>query len=62
MDEETGTAQSGGAVEPSPHEQPQGAPGGIDIQQLADKVYRLAMADARLARARGERVGRRGER
>lgn len=34
---------------------------GIDIHRLADKVYRLAMAEARLARARGERVGRRGE-
>jgi hypothetical protein len=32
------------------------------VQQLADKVYRLAMAEARLARARGERGGWRGER
>lgn len=29
----------------------------IDIQQVADRVYRLLLAEARLARARGERPG-----
>lgn len=28
-------------------------PQGIDIEQLADKVYRLMQADVRLTRARG---------
>ncbi len=28
----------------------------IDIQKLADKVYRLMLADLRLTRARGQRI------
>jgi hypothetical protein len=31
----------------------------VDVEQLADKVYRLMLAEVRLARARGERVTRR---
>jgi hypothetical protein len=30
------------------------APAPIDVQQLADRVYRLMLAEVRLARARGE--------
>ncbi len=45
----------------SPGETHAGQVGAIDVQRLADKVYRLAVAEARLARARGERGGR-GER
>ncbi len=30
----------------------------IDIQQLADKVYRLMCAEARLERSRGQQTGR----
>jgi hypothetical protein len=33
-------------------EQPQGD--GIDVQQLAERVYRLMLADIRLERARGQ--------
>jgi hypothetical protein len=29
-------------------------PAGINVQQLADKVYDLLLADARLGRARGD--------
>ena len=32
----------------------------IDLEQLADKVYRLMRDELRLARARGERAPRRG--
>ncbi len=31
-----------------------GPHGGTDVHQLAEKVYRLLIADARLGRARGE--------
>lgn len=63
MEDETRTPHDGEATGSTPHEQPpQGKPGEIDIHRLADSVYRLALADARLARARGERVGRREER
>ncbi len=34
-------------------QQPQPAPA-VDIRQLAEKVYQLMLADARLAQARGE--------
>jgi hypothetical protein len=37
------------------------APKPIDIEQLAEKVYRLALEDARMARERGARVERREE-
>ncbi|MCA1668258.1 MAG: hypothetical protein LC793_12860 [Thermomicrobia bacterium] len=41
---------------PEAHE-PQGSDA-IDVERLADLVYRLAREEARLARARGERPGR----
>jgi hypothetical protein len=31
-----------------------GAPPGVDVQQLANKVYDLLLAEARLGRARGD--------
>ncbi len=37
-----------------PGGQDQPADAGINIQQLADKVYDLLLADARLGRARGD--------
>jgi hypothetical protein len=38
---------------------PQGrGTGAIDVERLADLVYRLAREEARLARARGARPGR----
>ena len=36
-----------------------GRPAAVDIQQLAERVYRLMLADLRLERARGERPVRR---
>jgi hypothetical protein len=60
MEERTADTSSGTARD-APEEAHAAQPGGIDVQQLADKVYRLAMAEARLARARGERGGWRGE-
>lgn len=44
-------------VEPSEDRDPNGR-GTIDIERLADLVYRLAREEARLARARGARPGR----
>jgi hypothetical protein len=32
---------------------------GINVDQLAERVYQLFVAEARLAHARGERTGRR---
>ena len=50
---------AGGNV-PSPTPTPAGQQPAIDIEKLAEKVYRLMRADARLARARGQtRVSRR---
>ena len=34
--------------------------GGVDVQALADRVYRLMLAEARLERARGVVAPRRG--
>jgi hypothetical protein len=62
MDERAAADEGNQASGDAPDETQTGQPGGIDVQQLADKVYRLAMAEARLARARGERGGWRGER
>ena len=31
----------------------------VDVEKLADRVYRLMLADARLGRARGESIGKR---
>jgi hypothetical protein len=62
MDERTVTDEGGETAGPSPAEAHAAPSGGIDVQQLADKVYRLAMAEARLARARGERGSGHGER
>jgi hypothetical protein len=36
------------------------APGAPDVAQLADKVYKLLLADLRLSLARGERLARPG--
>ncbi len=33
----------------------------IDVKQVADRVYRLMLADLRLAQARGQRAARRRE-
>lgn len=62
MGDGAGTQEEGDTPEGSSPEQPRDQASGIDIQRLAEKVYRLAMAETRLARARGERVGRRGGR
>jgi hypothetical protein len=62
MDERAAADADGERAGGAPDEAHAGQPGGIDVQQLADKVYRLALAEARLARARGERGGWRGER
>jgi hypothetical protein len=43
-----GTAQSASAGSGA------GGQAGINVQQLADKVYALLLADARLGRARGD--------
>lgn len=40
---------------------PETAPEGIDVERLAERVYRLMLAEARLERARGVSPGRRGE-
>ena len=46
---------SGGEAAPAPGGQnPAGGAAGINVQQLADKVYDLLLADARLGRARGD--------
>jgi hypothetical protein len=53
-----GDAPSGGA--PPAGERAPGPPA-VDIQRLADRVYRLLQADVRLASARGQSPpGRRG--
>lgn len=36
------------------------APGGTEVERLAERVYRLMLAEARLERARGVTPGRRG--
>ncbi len=36
------------------------APGGTEVERLAERVYRLLLAEARLERARGAGAGRRG--
>lgn len=57
MDDFTGPDAGGAPPEPGPGDK--GAaekPGGaapVDIQRLADKVYRLMIVEARLERARG---------
>lgn len=53
----TSTAQPG---QPGEHpDDRHAAPAGIDVEQLADRVYHLFVAEARLAQARGERTGQR---
>jgi hypothetical protein len=57
MDEQaaqTQTPQTGPQAEPQPDPH-----AGIDIERLADHVYHLFLAEARLAHARGERAGER---
>jgi hypothetical protein len=57
MDEQaepTSTPQTG--AHDDPHAD---AHAGIDVAQLAERVYQLFLAEARLAHARGERTGRR---
>jgi hypothetical protein len=58
MDEQaqpTRTAPAGrpGEQPPDPH----AGPAGIDVERLADRVYQLLLAEARLGYARGERSG-----
>lgn len=38
---------------------PQAGQAGIDVEQLAERVYKLFLVEARLAHARGERTGQR---
>jgi hypothetical protein len=38
---------------------PQSGQPGIDVERLAERVYQLFLAEARLAHARGERTGQR---
>jgi hypothetical protein len=40
-------------------QKPEGRPAAVDLQQLAERVYRLMLADLRMDRARGERPVRR---
>lgn len=47
------------ASTPPPAEPGQAQPTGIDVKQLAERVYRLMLEDLRLDRARGERTPRR---
>jgi hypothetical protein len=46
-------AGPGSLVSAAGESQP-GAPPAVDVQQLADKVYALLLADVRLGRARGD--------
>lgn len=48
-------AEAARPVEQNPGLAEQSAPP-IDVQQLAERVYRLLVQEARLGRARGERV------
>jgi hypothetical protein len=57
MDEQ---AEPTSAPQSGQHADPQADPhAGIDVEQLAERVYRLFLAEARLAHARGEQMGRR---
>ena len=60
MDEQT---QPTSTVQPGQHgehpDDPHAGQAGIDVEQLADRVYHLMLADARLAHARGEQTGQR---
>jgi hypothetical protein len=47
------------AAEPVPADGQQ-SPAAVDVAQLADKVYKLMLADLRLGLARGERLPRPG--
>jgi hypothetical protein len=62
MDEQAEAHEGGETPGDAPGETHAAQASEIDVQQLAEKIYRLAMAEARLARARGERGGWRGER
>jgi hypothetical protein len=59
MDRMPNTNEPTRQIEPSEDRDPsdRGA-GAIDVERLADLVYRLAREEARLARARGARPGR----
>jgi hypothetical protein len=43
-------------------EQSEASPADVDVEKLADKVYRLLLADVRLGQARGEPGPRRPDR
>jgi hypothetical protein len=51
-----GAAQPGA---PDPGQPGPEAPPAVDLQRLADKVYRLMQAEARLSQSRGQRPPRR---
>jgi hypothetical protein len=50
----SGHSSSAGAA-PSLKKEPGRRPAQIDLERLADKVYRLLLAEIRLGQARGER-------
>jgi hypothetical protein len=49
-------ASGPGQGEPARSTPGSASPSEIDVQQLADRVYRLMLADIRLERARGHRM------
>jgi hypothetical protein len=55
------TAETNSAPDQSAPEQKRPSASAIDPQKLADKVYRLMLADIRLERARGMSTTRRRE-
>ena len=58
MDRVPITNEPVGESEPPEDRDPKGrGAGAIDVERLADLVYRLAREEARLARARGARPG-----
>jgi hypothetical protein len=44
--------------EPAPASSSTGADSSIDLQKLAERVYKLMLEDARIARTRGDRMKR----
>jgi len=55
-DPTAGESAAAARDEPAP---PVGDRAQVDVEKLADRVYRLMLADARLGRARGESIGKR---
>jgi hypothetical protein len=57
MDEQTELASTPSAAQQG--ERPADPHATIDVERLAERVYQLFLAEARLAHARGERAGQR---